>query len=450
MEEEQIVNPWKVQSKSGINYKKLIEHFGCNPIDGEIIKRFECVTKMKAHKWLRRGLFFSHKDFTKCIDDFEKGKQIYLYTGRGPSGDMHFGHLLPFIFTKYLQDAFNAIVIIQMSDDEKYLFKGGDLESYINLTFDNAKDIIACGFDVNKTYIFSNANAIDTYLYHNIVKIDGSLSGNNINSIFGLDASRKVGEIAWPSKQIAPAYSNSFPDILFPLCKYTTRIDKTKKYDGKDINNMLCLVPMAIDQSPYFRVSRDIAEKFGYMKPCEIHSEFLPSLGGIAEKMSTTSGSYPPIYLNDTLETMKKKIDKSFSGGKDTKELHQLYGGNLHIDVAYQYLLYFEEDDKILSEIAHKYRSGKMLTGDIKKKLFNVMTNILENHKKSRENISDDVLCRFFDRSRNFIIKPINRKDIELSTNDEYSKMGINFDRTYGAIYPDGAQEYEQNLIDKM
>lgn len=33
---------------------------------------------------------------------------------------MHLGHLLPFIFTKYLQEAFGVPLVIMMSDDEKY------------------------------------------------------------------------------------------------------------------------------------------------------------------------------------------------------------------------------------------------------------------------------------------------------------------------------------------
>lgn len=37
---------------------------------------------------------------------------------------MHLGHLMPFIFTKYLQDAFNVPVVIQITDDEKYFHKG--------------------------------------------------------------------------------------------------------------------------------------------------------------------------------------------------------------------------------------------------------------------------------------------------------------------------------------
>jgi len=59
------------------------------------------------------------------LNDYEQGKLFYLYTGRGPSSDaMHLGHLLPFIFTKYLQDAFDVPLVIQITDDEKYFHKG--------------------------------------------------------------------------------------------------------------------------------------------------------------------------------------------------------------------------------------------------------------------------------------------------------------------------------------
>lgn len=34
----------------------------------------------------------------------EKGEKFYLYTGRGPSSEaLHMGHLVPFMFTKWLQ-----------------------------------------------------------------------------------------------------------------------------------------------------------------------------------------------------------------------------------------------------------------------------------------------------------------------------------------------------------
>ena len=43
-----------------------------------------------------------------------------------------------------------------MTDDEKFLWKELTIDEAHRLAYENAKDIIACGFDVNKTFIFSN------------------------------------------------------------------------------------------------------------------------------------------------------------------------------------------------------------------------------------------------------------------------------------------------------
>lgn len=51
-------------------------------------------------------------------------------------------------------------LIIQMTDDEKYLWKDLSLEEAEKLSVENSKDIIACGFDIEKTYIFSDFHCI--------------------------------------------------------------------------------------------------------------------------------------------------------------------------------------------------------------------------------------------------------------------------------------------------
>lgn len=54
---------------------------------------------------------------------------------------MHLGHLMPFIFTKYLQDAFNVPVVIQITDDEKYFHKGEADIDVLSLNFSNVLKI---------------------------------------------------------------------------------------------------------------------------------------------------------------------------------------------------------------------------------------------------------------------------------------------------------------------
>ena len=120
--------------------------FGSSKIDDVLIQRFEKVTGKPAHHFLKRGIFFSHRDMHKVLDDVEKGKPFYLYTGRGPSSDaMHMGHLIPFIFTKWLQETFDVPLVIQLTDDEKFLWKDLKKEEAKRLAMENAKDIIALG-----------------------------------------------------------------------------------------------------------------------------------------------------------------------------------------------------------------------------------------------------------------------------------------------------------------
>ena len=146
---EPIVDPWTVSGK--IDYGKLIEQFGSQPITEELIAKFERVTGAKAHPWIKRGIFFSHRDLDLILDNHAAGKPMYLYTGRGPSSEaLHLGHLIPFMFTKYLQDVFKCPLVVQMTDDEKFLWKDLGLEECHRLAFENAKDIIACGFDISK------------------------------------------------------------------------------------------------------------------------------------------------------------------------------------------------------------------------------------------------------------------------------------------------------------
>ena len=157
---EQVINPWEVDAEDGIDYEKLIRDFGCSKIDAKLVERIERITGRKAHRFLRRGLFFTHRELDLLLDNYEKGIPFYLYTGRGPSSEsLHIGHLVPFHFTKYLQEAFNVPLVIQITDDEKSYFKEGlSLEEAYRLGYSNVKDIIACGFDPDKTFIFSDVD----------------------------------------------------------------------------------------------------------------------------------------------------------------------------------------------------------------------------------------------------------------------------------------------------
>jgi len=155
------------------------------------------------------------------------------------------------------------------------------------------------------------------------------------------------------------------------------------------------VIPCAIDQDPYFRITRDIAPRLGYLKPALIHSKFFPALQGFNTKMSASS-EISAIFLTDTREQIKHKInDHAFSGGQATKEDHRKYGANLDVDIPYHYLRFFMEDEKKLQEIHDKYKSGEMLTSEIKNILIEVLVGLVERHQRARLAVSNEVVEAF-------------------------------------------------------
>lgn len=392
-DEEMVVTAWDVKGK--IDYTKLVQDFGSTLIDETLMKRIEAATVGKGnvpnlHRFLRRGIFFSHRDMTALLDNLEKGKPMYLYTGRGPSSSsMHLGHLIPFLFTKWLQDAFDVPLVIQMTDDEKFLFKGeytaesGDnLDHYASLTIENARDIIACDFDYNKTFLFSDLNYVGR-MYPNIVRIWKAVTTNTVNGIFGFDGSCNIGKIAFPAIQAAPSFASSFPVVL----------------EADRDTDQCCLIPCAIDQDPYFRMTRDVAQKLVKRdhglggKPALIHSKFFPPLQGATGKMSS-SDENSAIFLTDTPQQIEKKIKQhAFSGGRDTKELQQEQGADLELDVAYQWLKFFLEDDEELERIGKEYGSGTgeyWSTGKVKARLIEVLQKLVAAHQERRAKVTDE------------------------------------------------------------
>ncbi|KAJ3919110.1 hypothetical protein F5877DRAFT_90281 [Lentinula edodes] len=389
-----IVTPWDVQGsvsndgkQQAIDYEKLIVQFGTRRIDESLLQRFEKLTGRKPHVLLRRGMFFSHREFDKILDRYEQGKPFFLYTGRGPSSDsMHLGHMIPFVFTKWLQDVFDVPLVIQLTDDEKFLFKH-ELKVEQTKAFGrmNARDIIAVGVNPDKTFIFSDYDYVSGPFYENVSKISRQITYSQAKATFGFNDSDNIGKIHFASIQAAPSFSNSFPQIF------------------GTVSNITCLIPCAIDQDPYFRLTRDVAQKLKYPKPALIHSKFFPALQGPQTKMSASDPN-SSIYMTDKPAQIKNKINKhGFSGGQETEEEHRRLGGDTEVDVAYQYLTFFLEDDEELANLGEEYRAGRLLTGQLKAKCIQLLQQFVSDFQERRAKVTDEQIDMFMDKNRKIV-----------------------------------------------
>ncbi|QEL58045.1 tryptophan-tRNA ligase, cytoplasmic [Candidozyma auris] len=192
--QEQKITPWEVEGavdengqSKGIDYNKLSAQFGTKLISEETLETFKRVTGHEPHPLLKRGVFFSERDLHKILDLYEHGEPFFLYTGRGPSSDsMHLGHMIPFIFTKWLQEVFDVPLVIEMTDDEKFLFKQKlTIDDVKGFAKKNAKDIIAVGFKPENTFIFSDLEFMNPAFYENIVRTSRQITTSTAKAVFG-------------------------------------------------------------------------------------------------------------------------------------------------------------------------------------------------------------------------------------------------------------------------
>lgn len=366
-----VVTPWEV--KGDIDYGKLIERFGTQPLTEELKER---IAKQAGfmHMQLRRDVYFSHRDLDWWLNEHDAGRPVGLYTGRGPSGHVHLGHLLPWFFCAYLQKAYNAHLYFQMTDDEKFLHREDlTLEETIHYTYDNALDVIACGVQPELTHIFSDTDHIG-HIYKLGLQVSKRITMSTVKAVFGFTDSDNIGLTWYPALQAMTCFLQSY----------------------REGRNVACLIPAAIDQDPYWRMTRDIAEKMGYTKPAQIHNKFLPPLtqGG---KMSASQPE-SAIFTTDKPEVAAKKVMAAFTGGRETVKLQRELGGQPEVCNIYAYYFYlFEEEDEKLAELEAECRSGALVCGECKARLAKKVKAFLVDFQGKREEAKkhlDDYLIK--------------------------------------------------------
>jgi tryptophanyl-tRNA synthetase len=110
---------------------------------------------------------------------------------------------------RWLQDVFDVPLVIQLtgsslyfsdghssricSDDEKFLFKHElKPEQTYEFALKNARDIIAVGFKLEKTFIFSDYEYVGGPFYKNVSKISRQITLSQAKATFGFGDSYAV------------------------------------------------------------------------------------------------------------------------------------------------------------------------------------------------------------------------------------------------------------------
>lgn len=351
------VTPWEVKGK--IDYDKLIKKFGLKPLN-------HLPEEFQKNLLFRRGIVFAHRDFKQIVEAIENKKPIVMMTGLMPSGKFHFGHKLvadQIIFYQSL----GAKIYLAVADIEAYNSRNQNMKELKETAIkEYLTNYIALGLKPkNCDFYFQSARSKDGDKANKYYSLANMLARHATFNEF----KAVYGEIT-PGKMSSSLLQAA--DMLHP-----------QLIEGK----VPIIVPVGADQDPHLRLARDVSQRikqFNFLQLSSTYHKFLPGLKG--GKMSSSDPlSY--IALTDDPKEAANKVKKyAFSGGQATLEEHRKKGGNPDVDVAFQMLKYgLEEDDQKLEKIYKDYKSGKLLSGELKQMVVDKLTKFLEEHQKNRK-----------------------------------------------------------------
>ncbi len=354
MTTDPIVNPWEVSGE--IDYDKLIKEFGVSPL-----KQLPDVFNKEI--LFRRKFIFAHRDIQRILEAIKNKKKFVMMTGLMPTGKFHFGHMIiakQMVFYQKL----GAKVYIAVADLEAYNARAQSLEESKKIAIDYISNYIALGLDMkNCDVYFQSKRSKDAKKSNAYYRLQNLLARHATFNEF----KAVYGEIT-PGKMLSSLLQAS--DMLHP---------QLPEFEGP----CPVIVPVGIDQDAHLRLARDISQRIKTNKFIQLSSTyniFLPGLRG-----GKMSASDPISYISpsDSPKEIETKIKKyAFSGGQPTLELHKKHGGNPDIDVSYQYLRLLEQDDNKLKKIHDDYKSGKLLTGELKEYTIKKINEFLKEHQK--------------------------------------------------------------------
>ncbi len=372
-----IFDPWKVSGN--INYEELIQKFGLKKIH-------DVPSILNDNLLFRRKKIFAHRDFKAIVDCMEKNEPFVLMTGLMPTGVFHIGHMILAKQFIYYQKKFNCKIYIAVADIEAYHARGQSFEESRKIAIDQyIKNYIALGLSAENCEIYFQSSRSNDYIKSNaFYKLQNILAGHATFNEF----KAVYGEIS-PGKMIASLLQGA--DMLHPQLPEFNNL----KTDGIPV-----LVPVGTDQDPHLRLCRDLMKRLSannknlkFKTLASTYHTFVPGLSG--GKMSSSDPT-SHIALTDDISKIKTKINKyAFSGGQPTLEEHKKLGGNPDVDVSFQWLTFFEEDDAKLSEIYSNYKSGKLLSGELKAIAIEKIQLILKSIQENRLKITDSDLKRY-------------------------------------------------------
>lgn len=377
---QKLINQSKKEYQGKVKLGKQVHDYYEKKLGELKVKGFTRITPYlesylsEPEKLLTRKIIFAHLDFEPFTTPIVQREEFVVVSGLNPSSSLHLGHKLMFDILLFLQKL-GATVYIPITNDESYLDgKVKSLSESRKIAYETIiPSIIAFGFDPKKTKLFVLSDYPDIYNF--AINLSRLVTSRYVGTIFGKEALDNSGKAFYRSAvQLAQILLPQLPE--FGGAKNT-------------------LIPVGIDQHPYILLARDVAKKAKFIPPSEIIFQFQNSLLNPLEKMS---GSKPrtAIFLTDTEDEIREKINRAYTGSVSALEVHKQLGGIPEACSVFSLLNFHHPSDKFVNKVNEDYKAGRITMTELKKITADFVVKLVKDHQKKVEKVKniEDFLLR--------------------------------------------------------
>ncbi len=297
-------------------------------------------------------------------------KEKIVLTGDRPTGKLHLGHYVGSMQNRVkLQDQYDRCFYM-VADIQALTDNANDPEKVRKNVHEVVLDNLAVGLSPEKTTFFIQSQIPEiaelTVLFLNLVTLARLRRNPTVKSEMkqkGFSDNVPVGFLIYPVSQCA--------DML--VC---------------DSN----VIPVGEDQLPVIEQANEIVTKFNntygetFRKIKPVLSE-TPRLVGIDGNSKASKSLNNAIYLDDSLEEIKKKVMSMYT---DPDHVHINDPGKVEGNVVFTYLDIFDPNKNTVEKLKKHYEQGGLGDVEIKKRLINVLEDIIAPIRARRNHFAND------------------------------------------------------------
>jgi tryptophanyl-tRNA synthetase len=336
------------------NYKHVFNEFG--------LKEFNA-SRISSHYLFQRGIIIAERDFNKVLDAIRNNKTFLQMTGIASSGPMHFGHKVDIdLFLEF--KTLGAKSKFCVADIDAYTSRPDSKIPSMNkakeIAIDNVADLLALGLSNEDIYVQSQ---MPKQYYEFAFALAKKITQNNFEAIYGhVD----LGKISAVLLQIADILHIQLPFMF---------------------NKAPSITGIGLDQDPHARITRDIARKLGLELPSFFY--FIHQSGLKEGQKMSSSEPDTAIFLKDNPLEVKKKINKAFTGGRETIEEQKMLGGEPEKCKIFEMFKFHHPDTGYVEKVKTECKQGKRLCGQCKAEAIEFINGFLSEHQKKKSQNKD-------------------------------------------------------------